>query len=205
MLVAGFGMYLRDLPPPNASTEPADAIIVLTGSNQRVEHGFEQLYAGIAPKMFISGVYDKATREHVFHSFSTISHERYEAMKSRIDLGYEAETTAGNAIEIARWVAKQNPPIHRVRIVTAQYHMPRALCELRRTMPKVELIADPAFPIPFDRADWWKTRMGAFRATSEYLKMIYAYLRPLLPESARLDRLPRAMRFDKDIYRFDNN
>jgi len=36
--------------------------------------------------------------------------------------------------------------MHTLRVVTAAYHMPRALIELRRTLPQVELVPHPVFP-----------------------------------------------------------
>ena len=56
-------------------------------------------------------------------------------------IGRDALTTHGNARETAAWVRTR--PIHSLIVVTAFYHMPRALAELRRVLPDVTLYPDP--------------------------------------------------------------
>jgi len=42
-------------------------------------------------------------------------------LKSRIDLGYEAKNTRGNAVEVAKWV--RDHQYKSIRLVTANYHI----------------------------------------------------------------------------------
>ena len=65
-------------------------------------------------------------------------------MTARITLGRTATTTLGNAEETAEWAR-----MHRLRsliVVTAGFHMPRALLELRRAMPDTVLYPAPVQP-----------------------------------------------------------
>ena len=56
-------------------------------------------------------------------------------------LGRQATSTRGNALETAAWARDHD--IHTLIVVTAYYHMPRALTELRRALPGVTLYPDP--------------------------------------------------------------
>ena len=48
-----------------------------------------------------------------------------------------------------------------LRLVTANYHMPRSLLEFRRAMPALHIVPHPVFPDNFKRDDWWHWR-GTF-------------------------------------------
>jgi uncharacterized SAM-binding protein YcdF (DUF218 family) len=63
------------------------------------------------------------------------------SLENQITIGRYAASTRGNGIETAAW-AEQNR-IHSLIVVTAAYHMPRALNELRQNLPNVQL-----FPLP---------------------------------------------------------
>ena len=56
-----------------------------------------------------------------------------------VDLGFEAEDTVGNAQEIAAWADAKG--YDSLIVVTSDYHMPRALTEIRAAAPGVELTA----------------------------------------------------------------
>ena len=61
-------------------------------------------------------------------------------------MGRYAASTRGNGVETAAW-AEQNH-ISSLIVVTAGYHMPRALAELRQALPAVQL-----FPLPVGGGD----------------------------------------------------
>jgi uncharacterized SAM-binding protein YcdF (DUF218 family) len=63
---------------------------------------------------------------------------------ANITIGHMAGTTHGNAVETANWVAAHH--MHRLIIVTADYHMPRALQEMQAALPDVALIPYPVRP-----------------------------------------------------------
>ena len=66
------------------------------------------------------------------------------ALAGRVTIGHLATTTRGNAAEIAAWARAEQ--LGSLRIVTAGYHMPRALLELRRALPEVALLPHPMLP-----------------------------------------------------------
>ena len=164
------------LTPP---TEKADAIVVLTGGNGRVEHGFEMLAEGAAPILFISGVGGKGTLSEMLAAHaSPATREAIQAKGGAIVLGHAASTTRTNAAEVAEFAKGRN--LQSIRLVTAHYHMPRSLLEFRYALPEIGFIADPVFPKGFQRSEWWHHQNTRHLLLSEYHKFIVARFRPLL-------------------------
>ena len=87
-----------------------------------------------------------------------------------IQMGFEAADTHGNAAETAAWARRQG--YRRLIIVTADYHMPRAILEIRRAAPNVELTPYPVATREVDARRWWKTSGGARRMILEYCKYL---------------------------------
>lgn len=65
-------------------------------------------------------------------------------LAAHVTLGRSATSTLGNAEETATWVRTHD--IHSLIVVTADYHMPRALLEMEREMPGVTLYPAPVQP-----------------------------------------------------------
>ena len=122
-----------------------DAIVVLTGGLDRVETGLDLLEDGAAPRLLVSGAASGLTMAALARA-----HGRDPAARAgRLAIGHAAATTAGNAAETAAWVAAEaasGRPVRTLRVVTAAYHRPRAMLELGRALPGVELIAHPVVP-----------------------------------------------------------
>ncbi len=139
----GFVWFAVTLPGPLESTRSSDAIIVLTGSQGRIEHALDVLKAGGAPRLFVSGV-DPEVRPAEFAAEFKVPPR---LMACCIDLGFEAYDTRSNGVETAQWVARHK--VHVIRLVTADWHMRRAELELLRELPAgitVERDAVPSQP-----------------------------------------------------------
>ncbi|MDE8346251.1 MAG: YdcF family protein [Acidocella sp.] len=140
--VAGFllfiGMVLLEAPPN--PLPPADGIVALTGGDDRVATGLALLAARDAPLLLISGA-GRGTYLGDFTADDASAATRY---AKAITLGHMADTTRGNALEAAGWAAAHH--MTSLIIVTADYHMPRAMLEMRRTLPKVTLTPVPVDP-----------------------------------------------------------
>jgi uncharacterized SAM-binding protein YcdF (DUF218 family) len=95
-----------------------------------------------------------------------------------VSLGYEAETTYGNAQETARWVERND--FASVRLVTAAYHMPRSLLEFRRRMPEVTIVPHPVFPDHVKQDEWWRWPGSTHLLVGEYAKYLVARVRVLV-------------------------
>lgn len=133
----GFVWFLRIAERPPAVFERADGIVVLTGGADRIEEGLRLLTEGRAGRLLISGIGGKADLAAIAHGlgFDTA------ALADRVKLGREAMSTHGNAAETAAWVHDNR--IGTLMVVTAWFHMPRAIVELQRTLPGVLLLPEP--------------------------------------------------------------
>jgi uncharacterized SAM-binding protein YcdF (DUF218 family) len=119
-------------PPPHT-----DGIVALTGGAGRVELALRLLASGRADRLLLSGIgggSDLAT-------LGRLAGVDTAPLANRITVGRYAASTRGNGVETAAW-AEQNR-IGSLIVVTASYHMPRALAELRQDLPEVRL-----YPLP---------------------------------------------------------
>jgi uncharacterized SAM-binding protein YcdF (DUF218 family) len=110
-----------------------DGIVALTGGAGRVELALHLLASGQADRLLLSGIgggTDLAT-------LGRLAGVETAPLATRITLGRYAASTRGNGVETAAW-AEQNR-IGSLIVVTAAYHMPRALAELRQNLPSVHL------------------------------------------------------------------
>ncbi len=85
-----------------------------------------------------------------------------------VDLGFTAEDTLGNAQEAAAWAHGMR--LRSLILVTADYHMPRALLELRASAPDSSIQAYPLATPELDVRRWPDSAMGARRMMAEYAK-----------------------------------
>lgn len=134
--VLGYALFAVLLPRP-ADDRRTDAIVVLTGGAKRIERGLDLLERKRAARMLVSGV-DRTVR-------SVELAAEYQAHKDQfaccIDLGRESVDTRSNAEEVSRWVARRK--FRSVRLVTTDWHMPRARFEIARQLPDgVDLVGD---------------------------------------------------------------
>jgi uncharacterized SAM-binding protein YcdF (DUF218 family) len=137
-LAAGFIAFAKEVSTAHPPAEVrADAIVALTGGSNRIEDAAKLLASGSAERMLISGVNPHTTREALAQVYGALD----QLFSCCIDIGYEALDTKGNAAEAARWVRERG--FRSVIVVTAAYHMPRTLTELRRVLPETDLIPYP--------------------------------------------------------------
>ncbi len=133
----GFDAYNRAARRRGAPPPPADGIVALTGGADRIETALRLLAEGKAPALLISGVGRGSDLPELARRVQLDP----AALAQRVTLGHAATSTAGNAAETAAW-ARGND-VRRLIVVTAGYHMPRALLEIERDLPGVEF-----FPVP---------------------------------------------------------
>ena len=104
-----------------------------------------------------------------------------------VDLGFTAADTLGNARETADWARAMR--FHRLTIVTSDYHMPRAMLELRAVLrPPDFALQTYAVPTPALKPHaWWRSARGARLMVVEYCKYL-----AILGREAVLGLGPRA-------------
>ncbi len=152
---------------PEALGRKTDAIIVLTGGADRIAEGLRLLDEGRAPALFVSGVGAGVTAARLLELAGRAANS---PLACCIELGRTAQDTVGNAAEVTAWAAGR--AAQSLRIVTAAYHLPRALHLLRRAAPEVEMLAHPVIPDTLRLDGWWRwpgTREVLLRAYHKYL------------------------------------
>lgn len=155
---------------PASDPDPADGIVALTGanSNERISAALDLLADNLGQRVLISGVNREASREDVRNA-SKATRRLYDCC---VDLGFSAVDTIGNARETAEWA--RNMRYHSLIVVTADYHMPRAMLELRASMPAPQVrLQTYAVPTAALKAhDWWRRPRSARLMVVEYCKYL---------------------------------
>lgn len=144
-LLAGFLWFGANLPGPAPAAIRTDGIVVLAGGPARLERGLALLARGRARRLLLSGV------DPSLSDAALVEGLRIPAPLAAccVDFGRMARDTRSNAEETRAWAAAQG--FSRLRIVTSDTHMRRAMVELRAELgPDIELIPDavPTRPKP---------------------------------------------------------
>jgi uncharacterized SAM-binding protein YcdF (DUF218 family) len=146
--LAGFLLFVLNLPRTPAPAVHADGIVALTGGDARLDAAEALLEQGAGKRLLISGVYSTNTKSEL----KRLVHggARFDCCA---DLGFRAMSTHGNAAEAANWVRAHG--YRSLVIVTANYHMPRSLREFSVQMPGVRLLPYPVDEEDVDLGEWW--------------------------------------------------
>jgi uncharacterized SAM-binding protein YcdF (DUF218 family) len=145
---AGFAWFL-DVTSQTSTPPPphVDGAVALTGGAGRVELALRLLALGQADKLLVTGIGGNTD----LSALGRLAGMDLSPLASRITLGRYAASTRGNAVETAAWAAQNS--IRSIIVVTSTYHMPRALVELRQSLPGVQLFPLPVQPIPQNEAE----------------------------------------------------
>lgn len=131
----GFAAWSVSLPGP-ADGRATDGIVVPTGAAGRIKRGIALLQAGHARRVLISGV-APGTGAAAIAAENDLPAAPFACC---VDLGTEASDTRSNGAETARWLRGHG--FRSVRLVTTDWHMPRARFELARAAPGVLIVED---------------------------------------------------------------
>lgn len=138
----GFIWFAVALPQP-APQSQTDAIVVPTGSGGRIQRGLEMLQAGAAEQMLVTGV-DMAVQPNEFVAEFDVPQR---VMDCCVTLGFSALDTRGNARETAQWLEENE--YSSIRLVTADWHMRRAVAELETQLPDdIRIVRDAVHSQP---------------------------------------------------------
>jgi uncharacterized SAM-binding protein YcdF (DUF218 family) len=178
--LAGLLWFASTLPEtvddPNTHT---DAIVVLTGGSERIETGFKLLNAGLAERLFVSGVGEQVKAGSlVARTTDALPPD----LAARVAVGASAYDTPGNATETAAWARAEH--VGSIRLVTAGYHMRRSLLEFHAAMPEVRIVPHAVFPAMV-KSDWWRWPGTASLIAREYTKFVVSWARQNLGIAAR--------------------
>lgn len=136
LYVLGYAFFVVALPQP-AGDRRTDAVVVLTGGAGRIERGLDTLRRRLAGRMLISGV-QRTVRPQELAATHKVDVGLFQCC---IDLGREAIDTRSNADEVARWMERRG--FRSMRLVTTDWHMPRAEFEIaKRVGGEVQIVTD---------------------------------------------------------------
>lgn len=171
-LAIGFGLFLRRLDWAEPTRLPgADGVIVLTGGADRIAEAVSLVAKGYASRLLITGVNQSIGVAEI----ARLTPEFKDTFDCCIDLGYRAQNTEGNAIEARDWAQARG--MTSLIIVTSNYHMPRALLEIRAAMPDIRLTRFSVLPDALKAGAWHQEPAIARLLVVEYLKFLRASAR----------------------------
>jgi uncharacterized SAM-binding protein YcdF (DUF218 family) len=113
----------------HSSGKTADAILVLTGGENRIAAGFRAWEEGKGKELFILGAGREATLSSILPAGTEIS----PAQLLRIHIEGWSENTLENAFSAKSAVVSRG--YREVIIVTSDYHVPRAYLAMRKILP----------------------------------------------------------------------
>lgn len=163
---------------------PMEAIVVLTGGASRVSDAVSLLSRGYGQRLLITGVNPTTSPAELRRALP----DGEALISCCIDLGHKALNTRGNAIEAAEWTRAMN--FRSLVVVTSTWHMPRALVELNRSLPDVELLAYPVVTSRMEAERWWRDPAVLHLLFKEYLKYLMAQLKIRPAQAVAKGHLP---------------
>ena len=177
LFLGGFALFATHVSQLSTPKNPpaADAIIVLTGGQARLDAAIDLLKSGKGERLLISGVHP-STSSKMLQAATGGDKALFSCC---VDIDRAALDTIGNAEESAKWV--RTHAYSRVILVTNNYHMPRSLLEMSRLLDKEELDPYPVVNSNLDNGGWI-VRPEALRVLfTEYNKYLAALARGVLP------------------------
>jgi uncharacterized SAM-binding protein YcdF (DUF218 family) len=180
-----FAHHISQLATPEYP-ETADAIIVLTGGQSRIDAAVDLLKSGKGQRLLISGVNPIADEDDLRAATGADA----DLFSCCVDIDHAALDTVGNAQQSAKWMRAN--AYDSVIVVTNNYHMPRSLLELRRSLGGADLKPYPVVNARLDGGEWM-TKPQAIRVLfTEYTKYLASMMRGVVQTTATADELPAA-------------
>jgi hypothetical protein len=152
--------------------QKSDAIVVLAGETRvRPARALELLRQGVGPHVFL----DAETREIVYGQSLVGIAQRYVdglGETSRVSVcPITGFSTFAEVEDVKRCLAGRG--VHRLLVVTSDFHTRRALMIFRQRLPQYQVsVAAGHNPAVFGEA-WWKNREWAKAVLDEWMKMAW--------------------------------
>ena len=133
--VYSFIKFVNNIEDQKLSRDYSSDIVVITGGSGRIKTGAKLLSNSVNSRLLISGVGMGVKRSEILSGFGLDT--------QRVDLGYIANSTRGNAIETKNWVKKNG--FKKIVLVTDNWHLPRAKLLFEAAMPDIKIIPHSVF------------------------------------------------------------
>ena len=168
--------FVLTLPQPKVLLPaPTDGLVVLTGGQARIQEGLMLLYNESAQRMLITGVGETVSKRALAEQLN-LSAAQLATFRCCVDIEKTAMDTKGNAIAARIW-AEANE-FSTVRLVTANYHLPRAGLEFQRLLPGHTIKSWPVIPPDLQLNGWYLHWPTVKLLAKEYAKYLLAQIRP---------------------------
>ncbi len=154
---------------------PADGIVVLTGGEDRQASAIELLRAHRARRMLITGVGEHTTK----YEMARLLGLDISLFNCCVDLDHEAQNTAGNADQAAKWTADNH--FSSLILVTSAYHMPRALGWFAAKLPNIRVTPYAITRPGIDFAAWYSDKEALRLLLQEYPKYMASIVQRWAP------------------------
>lgn len=149
-----------------------DGLVVATGGQLRINEGLRLIEQGASSRMLITGVGKGISKASLTETFAKTNAQQ-NIFRCCVDLDATAIDTRGNALAARNWV--QTHQLSSISLVTANYHMPRALLYFQRIMPDVAITSLPISPPDLQPKKWyanWPTAKLLMREYAKYLVVL---------------------------------
>lgn len=149
--------------------DKTDGLVVPTGGQARIQEGLRLLHKEAAARMLITGV-GRDVSKQVLAAELNLSADYLQTFRCCVDIDKTALDTKGNAEAALIWAETHH--YASLRLVTANYHLPRAFLEFSRLLPDHKLAGWPVTPPDLQARNWywhWPTIRLLAREYAKYL------------------------------------
>ena len=172
---AGLQHFVLTLPKSSDPANPAtEGIVVITGGQQRLSDALGLLESGAGKELLVSGVGKGVSKAILADELELMASARA-LLQCCVTLEFQAGDTRGNALAAAKWAKSNN--FQSLRLVTANYHMPRAKYVFTNQMPHINLHFWPVSPSELTLETWWQKFDILWLLSREYAKYLTEPLR----------------------------
>jgi uncharacterized SAM-binding protein YcdF (DUF218 family) len=173
--LAGLQHFALNLPKISSTVGPTtDGIVVITGGQQRLADGIHLLQIGAGKALLVSGVGPGVSKSILADELG-LDAPVMKLLDCCVTLEFAASDTRGNALAASQWAAKNK--FQSLRLVTSNYHMPRAKHVFTSKMPDIELYFWPVSPVDLTLETWWQKPDILRLLAREYAKYLTEHLR----------------------------
>jgi len=153
--------------------DKTDGLVVPTGGQARIQEGLRLLHNGTAHRMLITGVGQDVSKQ-VLATELKLSPDHLQTFSCCVDIDKAALDTKGNAEAALIWAKTRQ--FTTLRLVTANYHLPRAHLEFSRLLPDHTVTGWPVTPPDLQARDWYWHWPTIRLLTREYAKYLFALI-----------------------------
>lgn len=178
LLVGGYYAYQAKIPhkiignylSPNDKLTKADAIVVVSGSDDRIKHAVDLYKDGWAPKIILSG----AAKEGPISNARAMQTEATRSgvpMEATI-LEEDSRDTSENAAFTRKIIEKEK--FKNIILVTSPYHQRRVYEDFKTALKDlgVTLQNSPSPYSSFNPENWWTTKEDSDLVKTELVKVV---------------------------------